>query len=276
MNGQLGRREFPWYLVTGLVLGVILGLIYSMWIAPVKYYDTLPKSMKSEYKEDFRIWIALAYQADADLNRAQSRLVQLGDNDPIGALGLQAQRVQASGLSPENAQALAILSAALFQKAQQGPLLPTATPYPAGGGTPSSGTPTVRPTLTPLMTFTPRPTASPSPTKGAPFILQDRQQICDEYKMPALLMVIVKDAAGNGIPGVTITVTWDGGQDQFVTGTYPEISKGYADFQMTADMQYSVQAGEGGETATGMQAPLCTSAAGDSYLGGWQITFVQP
>jgi hypothetical protein len=248
-----------------------------MWIAPVTYYDTLPKSMNSDSKAQVRNWIALAYQADNDLNRAEARLLQLGDNDPISALGLQAQRVQASGQSPQEAQALAILSAALFQKAQEGPQIPTPTAtLPPDNGTPQSGTPTVRPTLTPLITFTPRPSATPVPTQGAPFVLQDRQQVCDEFKMPELLMVEVKDAAGKPVPGVTITVTWNNGQDQFVTGLYSEIDKGYADFQMTPDIQYTVQAGDGGETATGIQTPQCTSSSGASYWGGWLITFVQP
>lgn len=277
MNEPRVRASFPWYLLTGLILGLVFGLIYSMWIAPVAYYDTLPKSMSGASKEQMRNWIALAYQADADLNRAESRLLQVGDSDPISALGQQAQRVQAAGKSPQEAQALAILSAALFQKAQEGPQAPTPSPMPTtAGGTPSSGTPTVRPTLTPLMTFTPRPTATPVPTKGMPFVLQDRRQVCDEFKLPALLMVEVKDAAGKPIPGVVITVTWNAGQDQFVTGAYGEIDLGYADFQMQPDIQYSVQAGEGGETAPGIQAPQCQSGTGSSYWGGWLITFVQP
>jgi hypothetical protein len=270
-------QAFPWYLVTGLILGVVFGLVYSMWIAPVTYYDTVPKSLNSDSKEQLRNWIALAYQADSDLNRAESRLIQLGDNDPISALGLQAQRVQASGTSPVEAQALAILSSALFQKAQAGPQVPTPSPIPSTeNGTPQSSTPAARPTLTPLMTFTPRPTATMVPTQGAPFVLQDRQQVCNEYKMPALLMVEIKDASGKPVPNVTITVTWNSGQDQFVTGLYDEIDKGYADFQMSADIQYMVQAGEGGEVASGIQTPECTSSTGSSYWGGWLITFVQP
>lgn len=277
MKERRERPPFPWYLVTGLILGVVFGLVYSMWIAPVMYYDTLPKSMSNDSREQYRNWVALAYQADGDLDRAQSRLMQLGDSNPISALGMQAQRAQASGKYPQEAQALAILSAALFQKAQAGPQLPTSSPAPSlENGNSQSGTPGVRPTLTPLITFTPRPTATPVPTRGAPFVLQDRQQVCDEYKMPALLMVTVKDTSGKPIPNVTITVTWDSGQDQFVTGLYSEIDKGYADFQMSPEIQYSVQAGYGGETATGIQAPECTSANGSSYWGSWLITFVQP
>lgn len=277
MREHRERPPFPWYLVTGLILGVVFGLVYSMWIAPVVYYDTLPKSMNADSKEQYRNWLALAYQADGDLERAQSRLMQLGDSNPISALGVQAQRAQASGKYPQEAQALAILSAALFQKAQAGPQLPTSSPIASTeNSTPQSGTPAVRPTLTPLVTFTPRPTATLLPTRGAPFILQDRQQICDEYKMPALLMVSVKDAGGKPVPNLIISVTWDSGQDRFVTGLYSEIDKGYADFQMMPDVQYTVQAGDGGETATGIQAPECISSNGASYWGSWLITFVQP
>ncbi len=267
-------RSFPWYLVTGLILGVVLGLAYSMWIAPVRYHDTSPAALSVEYKQQYRNLIALAFQADGDLARAEARLRLLNDPDPIQALAAQAQALQAGGQYTNESQALAILTAALFQQAQTGgtqALTPTSTQAAESS---TNGTP--RPTLTPLVTFTPRPTATNQPTPGGAFLLQDRQQVCDPYKKPGLLMVEAYDASGNPVAGVEFTVTWNEGEDRFISGMYPEINKGYADFEMASDVVYSVQAGEGGEVVVHIQAPECTNTEGMSYWGGWLITFKQP
>jgi hypothetical protein len=270
----LKRRNFPWYLVSGMILGVVIGLACSMWIAPMTYYDTSPAGLSEAYKQQYRNLIALAYRADGDLPRAEARLKLLNDPDPIQALAAQAQALQAGGQHVEEAKALAILTAALFQEARAGGMQAATSTATLPSSNAAGGTP--RPTLTPLVTFTPRPTATSQPTQGSPFVLQDRQQVCDPYKQPALLIVEIYDSSGNPLAGVDVTVTWDDGQDTFVSGLFPEIDKGYADFTMDPDVVYSVQAGEGGEVVVNIQAPQCTNADGTNFWGGWKLTFKQP
>lgn len=267
-------RRFPWYIVTAILVGLIIGLSISMWFAPITWTDTSPSSLSASMQDEYRLNVARAYQANANLDRAMARLALLGEIDPIAMLMAQSQHLQVNDPLGRDSEILSILASALVQRAQS---TPTATINAAPlAADPASGMTTPRPTLTPLMTFTPRPSSTPGPTLGAPFGLYDREIVCDSLKMPKMLMVEVYDQAGDPVSGVRVTVTWEDGQDHFVTGLFPETNRGYADFSMTEDVVYSVQAGEGGEWATSLQAPECTAGDGSTYWGSWLIVFRQP
>lgn len=122
----------PWYLLTGLLLGVILGVAYTWMVQPVEYINTSPASLREDFKDRYRALIASAYMANNDLVRARARLELLQDDDLYQALAGQAQRTLAEGRSPEEARALGVLAVAIGQ--------PSAAP--GSGGLPtSSGTP---------------------------------------------------------------------------------------------------------------------------------------
>lgn len=116
------------YLLTGLIIGVVLGLAYSWWYQPVKYTDTAPASLQREFKDKYRALIAVAYLGNSDLVRARGRLELLKDDDVLRALSEQAQRTLAetgAASSPETAaeaRALGLLAIALGQ-AQPGPAI---------------------------------------------------------------------------------------------------------------------------------------------------------
>lgn len=120
-----GRKPFPWYLITGLVLGFLLGLLYAWWVNPVVYSNTEPATLRSDYKDNYRLTIAQAYAATGDLERAQSRLALLREEGTIIELGSQAQQALAAGFS-EDARALALLASALQGDPEA--LIPTASP----------------------------------------------------------------------------------------------------------------------------------------------------
>ncbi|MDZ4158156.1 MAG: hypothetical protein U1B80_00050, partial [Anaerolineaceae bacterium] len=109
----MSERRPLWYLLTGVLIGFGLGLLYSWLIDPVAYINTSPDTLRPEFKEHYRSLIALAYHSRADLSRARSRLMLLADNRPGFELGAQAQRVLAQGGSQVEARALAQLAAAL-------------------------------------------------------------------------------------------------------------------------------------------------------------------
>ena len=119
------RQPFPWYLITGLVLGFLLGLLYAWLINPVVYSNTEPATLRSDYKENYRLNIAQAYAATGDLERAESRLALLREEDAIFELGSQAQQALAAGFS-EDARALALLASALQDDPEA--LIPTTSP----------------------------------------------------------------------------------------------------------------------------------------------------
>ncbi len=74
-------KSFPWYLITGLVLGFLLGLLYAWWVNPVVYSNTEPATLRADFKDNYRLTIAQAYAASGDLDRAESRLALLQDED---------------------------------------------------------------------------------------------------------------------------------------------------------------------------------------------------
>ncbi|HTX80454.1 MAG TPA: hypothetical protein VMC62_12335 [Longilinea sp.] len=278
-------RNFPWYLVTGLLIGLTVGLVIAWVVAPVQYMDTAPSQLDTASKDQYRLMIAMAYAADGDLDRASARLALLGDADAVDQLAAQAQRNDAAGGAADESNALSLLSSALLRGAvaaataavssTQVALVPDVTPNAGQTQAALTASPTPAPTATPLMTFTPRPTPLPEPTAGAPFALKSQQQDCDPDKS-LLLQVEVQDAAGHPVPGVRIDVAWDGGTDYFFTGLFPEIDDGYADFTLQPQVNYSLRAGEGGETINNISAPQCTDKTGTNYWGGLELVISQP
>ncbi|MFC2055451.1 hypothetical protein ACFLV7_14320 [Chloroflexota bacterium] len=115
-----------WYLLTGVVLGIILGILFAWVISPVEYVDTAPESLKDEFKDQYRVLIASAYVANGDLVRAKARLELLEEADTYLVVAEQAQQMLAEGGSVEEAQALGKLALALGQEIPQPEITATA------------------------------------------------------------------------------------------------------------------------------------------------------
>lgn len=298
----------PWYLLTGFVLGAVLGLAYAWVWSPVEYVDTSPASLRADFKDQYRALIAAAYVANNDLARAQARLSLLDDPQIPRTLAEQAQRTLADGGSPEVAQALALLALDLGQgptpvvtsppatavetmtpptKVSPSPTFTLTAPVtttvstPASATTPPASSPitvtgTPQFTRTPLPTGTPLPTRTPTSTPGALFVLQERTFVCDQNVTGPLIQVLSEDAAGEQIPGVEAVVNWDGGEDHFFTGLKPELGLGYADFTMTPGVVYTLRLADGGQPITELTAAECEANDGSRYWGSWLLVFAQP
>lgn len=115
-----------WYLLTGVVLGIMLGILFAWVISPVEYVDTAPESLKDEFKDQYRVLIASAYVANGDLVRAKARLELLDEADIYLVVAEQAQQMLAEGGSVEEAQALGRLALALGQEIPQPEITATA------------------------------------------------------------------------------------------------------------------------------------------------------
>ncbi|MBE0697270.1 MAG: hypothetical protein IH586_10135, partial [Anaerolineaceae bacterium] len=107
MNEQRGNL----YLLTGLVIGLAVGLLFAWVISPVKYVDTEPGSLAPGVKDEYRQVIALAYQANHDLSRAQQRIALIDPGSNFQVLAAQAQRMLAEDTTSQEARALAMLAA---------------------------------------------------------------------------------------------------------------------------------------------------------------------
>lgn len=270
----------------GLALGLALGLFYAWVLAPVKYVDTAPVSLRADFKDQFRIMIAAAHAANGNLPRARARLALLGERDPAGTLMEQSRRS-----SGEAALALAGLAQAIgpsvAEEPSQTPTIPaTETPAPSSSAspTPAASAPTsqarvsatVGQTRTPQSSATLRPTATRTATPGSPFALVTRDVVCDDELQPGLLQVEVRDADGKPVAGAQILIAWGGGQESFFTGLKPELGNGYADFVMQAGVVYSLRLDLDSETASDISIPTCQGGDGTPFGGGIQLEFQQP
>lgn len=271
MNDERGN----WYLLTGLVIGVVLGLIYAWQIRPLQYSETSPVMLNPEYKEQYRVLIASAYLANNDLVRAEARLRLLNDKDPIQALTEQAERTLANGGDAEAAVALGMLAVDLGggKKPAEEPESPSVTAGATEEMEPIPASPTPQPQAAEEQTT---PEHTPTTAVSRELVLEERQPVCDPNLIEALVQIQVEDSEGQPLPGLELIVSWSTGQETIFTGLKPELGSGYADFTIVQGETYTVQAAQGGELVGDLTVQQCETQGGSAYEGGWLLCFRQP
>ncbi len=80
-------RWIKFFITIGV--GIALGLIYAWRVNPVEMVDTSPASLSIDYKTDYVLMVAEAYQVEGKLDAARSRLAELGD-EPLDQIVLDA------------------------------------------------------------------------------------------------------------------------------------------------------------------------------------------
>lgn len=75
-------RRWTLFLIV-IAIGAAAGMIYGWFINPVEYVDTTPVSLRQDYKTDYVLMVAEAYQAEGRLGTAARRLALLGDASPV-------------------------------------------------------------------------------------------------------------------------------------------------------------------------------------------------
>jgi hypothetical protein len=301
------------YLITGLLVGIVLGVLLSWGFSPGEHGNTSPASMRADFKDAYRVAIAASYAATGDITRAEARLSLLEDEDPQGVLAAQSQRYLAEGFSYNDARALAMLAAALGEvpaPAQQSQMGASPTVLPPSLTPPATDTPTlvteqtatetVDPSIetntpevtstslpsdtplpsltftnTPILTFTPLPSRTPTPTVSPPFVFDNQALVCDPLIKEPVLQILVTDAAGDGVAGVEIVIQWDENEERFYTGLKPEMGWGYADYRMIPETTYIMHVAEGGKPLE-ISAPECSGSQGTRYWGSWRLSFTHP
>ena len=184
----------------------------------MRYINTTPATLRSDFKDQYRMLIAASYASTHDLARAKSRLELLGDTDPIQALSAQVNecwhRVSYSVQYNRSPCWLMICS----QKSPHIP--PTATAESIISNEPPTSTPAISlsgtetPQATPIesptievvstiipMTITPRPTHTATPTAGAPFVLLSNDKVCKPNLTDGLMQISVINSRGHQMPG---------------------------------------------------------------------------
>ena len=70
--------------IIAIIVGAYIGVYYGQVVDPVELVDTVPDTLRSDYKTDFVLMVAEAYAVDGDAFLARERLgIFLGDKPPV-------------------------------------------------------------------------------------------------------------------------------------------------------------------------------------------------
>ena len=272
------------YLISGLIIGLLFGVIYSWVIDPVEFIDAAPSSLSDEYKAEYRELIAMAYSANEDIGRAQARLSLLNEEDQILLLGAQGQQLQADTTKIRQARAILLLAEDLQEYILNGPdafVVIDETGVPEDKQTegttevqPTEGT-SIEPTVASEPVTNNGENTSSEPKNEGIFQLDQQMDVCDPILPQGLLQVVVVDSEDNPIPGVRGTIYWEEGSDYFYTGLFPDLGDGYGDYVMKDNVSYKLQIGQGSTLIEKITPPICTAENGKEYFGGLWLKFIR-
>src|SRR5689334_3672675 len=79
MNSSRSRWIF---IILALILGAGLGLLYGWYIDPVDYFNLTPDTLRADYKADYILMTAEAYNVEQDPGLAARRLAIFGTQSP--------------------------------------------------------------------------------------------------------------------------------------------------------------------------------------------------
>ncbi len=302
----MNQARGQWYLLTGLILGIGLGLLIAWQLFPVQYQAGLPANLRADFKDEYRYMIAASYAATGNLGRAKARLALLQDGNTLQMLGDQTQRMLSNNAAPSVVRSLSVLSDALMKADTEPTTIPaspeassvaaqdtlgpeTSTPAtgsatetvsPAESETPTLESPgtaaaTPSPLPTSAISLAPRPTFTATFTPGPPFNLANKAEFC-EPSQPGLLQVSLKNSNDQPIAGVELVITWAGGEGHFFSGLKPELGYGYADFVLSANVEYALSLSDGKTRVTGIITSACTAKDGSQSIGGIHLDFKEP
>ena len=84
------------FIVLALLAGIGIGIAYGWYVDPVDYFDTTPDTLRADYRADYVLMTAEAYQVEQDPGLAARRLAIFGTKSPsaIAADGLAYARTQ--------------------------------------------------------------------------------------------------------------------------------------------------------------------------------------
>ena len=108
-----------------ILVGVALGLVYGWFIQPGNFADTSLNSLRIDYKTDYVLMVAEAYQIDKDPMLAVQRLTASSDKQPTVQVEESIKFAQKVGYTePDINRMLALLSGLGGAGPDQGDLQP--------------------------------------------------------------------------------------------------------------------------------------------------------
>ena len=107
-----------------ILAGAAVGLLYGWMVNPVRYVNTTPENLRSDFQADYVLMVAEIYSSEKDATLAARRLLVLGDTQPLRSVQQAIITGQGLGYSQQDLAQLGRLSQAIE------------TWTPAGGSTP--------------------------------------------------------------------------------------------------------------------------------------------
>lgn len=105
-------KHWVWILLA-IVAGIGLGLLYGWVINPIKFVDLTPDTLRADYRADYILMVAEAYQTEKDADRAARRLAIFGSDSPADIAASALPFGRENGFSASEISALEELVAAL-------------------------------------------------------------------------------------------------------------------------------------------------------------------
>lgn len=248
------RRTTEWLLfLILLAVGAAGGLAWAWLAAPARPDDAAPAALNAVDRAIYLRLVADSFAADGDRARVAARLEALGPDAATYLVDLLAEELRARRGGPDTLR-LAALAAALEINAPEVALL--APPLPLPAASPQAGLPALQAT-------------SPATSAAGRYELASNEPLCVPGEAARRIVVAIRDSQGEPLPGVAVTVGWDGGQETFFTGFAAGEDSGTADFEMTAGESYSVSVGDDAPAVTDLAIQPCA----DGQDGGRQLAF---
>ena len=116
-------RRISLLALIGLAVGIALGLLIGWVLWKVEYTNTAPSQLRQDYRDDYVVMIASAYQVESNLGAARDRLTLLNPEDPAEPVVDLTQRMIAANGRRSDIEALVDLAADL------GAITPAMEPY---------------------------------------------------------------------------------------------------------------------------------------------------
>jgi len=116
-------KRFFISLLTGVVLGIIAGLVYGWVISPIEYTNGPVTALRQDYIEDYTVMVAEGYVADQNVGGAFERLRLLQTEN----IPLHVQTITETYIS--NSRNIADIQALVALSEAMGRLTPIMEPY---------------------------------------------------------------------------------------------------------------------------------------------------
>jgi len=105
-------------------IGIALGLIYGWVINPIQYTDITPNILREDYRADYVLMVAEAYQSEQDAETAARRLAILGSISPAQLVTSTLEYANNSGFTQNEISLLQELLTAMQTYQPQGATAP--------------------------------------------------------------------------------------------------------------------------------------------------------